>query len=100
LLYLKIIVFLFILPFKKILTAELFIIQELARGVPQVVEQPPNKDEALSSNSRPPTTLPNYPGGIVHACNPTTQETEAGGFQDLGKYGLNKKALSQKTKKF
>jgi hypothetical protein len=38
-------------------------------------------------------------GKVVHACNPSTWEVEAGGSQVQGQYGLCSKTLSQKKKK-
>jgi hypothetical protein len=37
----------------------------------------------------------NLAGVVVHACNPSTQEAEAGGFPVQGQAGLPSKTLSQ-----
>jgi hypothetical protein len=37
-------------------------------------------------------------GGVVHACNPSTGDAEAGGSGVQGQPGLNNEILSQKTK--
>jgi hypothetical protein len=39
------------------------------------------------------------PGMIVHACNPSTQEAEAGGLQIPDLPGLHSETLFQKNKK-
>jgi hypothetical protein len=35
---------------------------------------------------------------VMHTCDPSTREAEAGGWWDLGQHGLRGKTLSQKTK--
>jgi hypothetical protein len=40
----------------------------------------------------------NFLGAVVHFCNPSTLEAEAGGLQFQGQHGLHSEKLSQKSK--